>query len=144
MADRLDDVWTTRDRPVLVEVVRRFDDEDRPVSHLEVAEAVGLSGTDVVRAALNLERAGLVEVDRSLSGDVSFDGISVDELRITGLWPDAGDVVDRLLWSLEQRISEAPPEERGKLVKFRDAVGGMGRDVLVEVLGAAVTGRLPL
>jgi hypothetical protein len=59
------------------------------------------------------------------------------------MWPDAGDAFDRLVWVLEQRIAEAPPEEKSKLQKVLDAVVGIGRDVGVEVLGAAITGNLP-
>jgi len=144
MNDRLNDVWTTRDRPVLVEVVRRFEAEHQPVEFEEVAEALGISPDDVAKAARNLGRADLVEVSMSLGGTGDFLDVSTDALRIAGLWPDAGDAFDRLIWALEERISEAPPEEKGKLAKVRDAIVGVGRDVGVEVLGAALTGRLPM
>lgn len=137
--DRLADVWTTRDRPVLVEVVRRFDEEEQPVSMAEVADATGLAIKDVERAGRNLNRAQLAIAD-----DWYFMGISAEALRIAGLWPDAGDAFDRLVWSLEERIAAAPPEEKGKLAKVRDAIVGVGRDVAVEVIGAAITGRIPM
>jgi len=139
MPDRLEDVWTTRDRPVLVEVVRRFDEQEQPVGMAGVAEATGLKLEDVERAGRNLNRAGLAIAD-----DWHFMGISAEALRIAGLWPDAGDAFDRLVWSLEQRIAEAPPEEKGKLRRLLDGVVGVGRDVGVEVLGAALTGRIPM
>ncbi|MGY1845526.1 hypothetical protein [Modestobacter sp. SYSU DS0875] len=144
MADRLPDVWTTRDRPVLVEVVRRLDEQDDSVPVEEVADATGLSPDEVSRAARNLLRADLVEVEFLFSGDAEFTGVSAEALRIAGLWPDAGDAFDRLLWSLEERIAEAPPEEKTKLAKVRDAIVGVGRDIGVEVIGAAVSGRIPM
>ena len=143
MPERLQDVWATRDRPVLVEVVRRLDNDDS-VSMTEVAEATGLSDDDVMRAARNLRRANLVTTDFLLDGDTDFTEVSAEALRIAGLWPDAGDAFDRLLWSLEERIAEAPPDEKTKLAKVRDAIVGVGRDVAVEVIGAAVTGRIPM
>jgi hypothetical protein len=146
MTDRLDDVWTTRDRPVLVEVVRRFDQNHprQPVSTADIAHATDLSAEDVSRAGRNLELAGLVRIDDRGGRVANFMGISAEALRIAGLWPDAGDAFDRLIWALEQRISEAPPEEKTKLAKVRDAIVGVGRDVGVEVIGAAVSGRIPM
>jgi hypothetical protein len=148
MTDRLDDVWTTRDRPVLIEVVRCIDQEDDGAipSTETVAAATGLSTRDVLRAGRDLERGGLVELQEFMSGGDAaiFTGISAEALRIAGLWPDAGDAFDRLVWSLEERIAEAPPGEKGKLRKVLDAVVGVGREVGVEVLGAAITGRIPM
>lgn len=144
MRDKLDDVWTTRDRPVLVEVVRRLEDEHQPVGFRDIAAATGLTHEDVALAARNLGRADLVDVDVMLGGEGDFLDVSTEALRITGLWPDAGDAVDRMVWALEQRIAEAPPEEKSKLAKVRDAIVGIGRDVAVEVIGAAITGRIPM
>lgn len=140
MTDRLDDVWTTRDYPVLIEVVRRFDIEHQPVGPGDVAHSLGMEEDDVLRATRNLNRAGYVNADH----DGWVMNHSAEALRIAGAWPDAGDAVDRLLWALEERISGATPEEKSKLAKVRDAIVGMGRDVAVEVIGAAVTGRIPM
>jgi hypothetical protein len=142
--DRLPDMWTTRDRPVLVEVVRRIDADEDLIDGAHVAAATGLSEEDVARAGRNLERAGLVELAGFLASGISFTGVSAEALRVTGLWPDAGDAFDRLIWALEERIAEAPPEQKSKLAKVRDAIVGVGRDVGVEIIGAAVSGRIPM
>jgi hypothetical protein len=53
------------------------------------------------------------------------------------------DAFDRLLWSLGERIAEAPPGE-SRQTRVREAVVGLGRERGVEVRGTAITGRVPL
>jgi len=141
---RLADQWTSLDRPVLIAAVRRFDEDDPMVSVGET-DATGLTEGHVVSAGRHLSRAGYVD---AMGGDehpmLYFTAIGAESLRITGPRPDAGDAFDRLLWSLEERIAEASPEAKSRLTRVREAVVGPGRDLGVEVLGAAITGRPPL
>lgn len=60
--------------------------------------------------------------------------------RAIGRWPhDASRAVDELLTRLDDMIGVAPAEERSKLVRARDTLLGVGRDLLVEIAGAAAT-----
>jgi hypothetical protein len=141
---RLADLWTLRDRPVLLEVVRRFDEDDQMVPVGEI-DATGLTEGHVVRDGRHPSGAGCVDamgVDEHPI--LHLTAISAEALRISGLWPGAGHAFDRLLWSLGERIAEAPSEEKSRPTKVLEAVVGPGRDRGVEVLGAAITGRLPL
>jgi adenylosuccinate lyase len=60
MAEKLPDVWETRDYPVLKEVVRRLDAGEQFVMAGDVAGAVGIAEADVAAAGRALKRRGLV------------------------------------------------------------------------------------
>jgi hypothetical protein len=142
---RLADQWTSRDRPVLIEAVRRFEEDDDQMVSVGEIDATGLIEGHVVRAGRRLSRAGSVDAMGVDEPPILYvTAIGAEALRITGPWPDAGDAFDRRLRFLETRIAEAPPEETSRLTKVREDVVGPGRDLGVEVLGAAITGRRPL
>ncbi|MEH3076194.1 MAG: hypothetical protein PGN11_05875 [Quadrisphaera sp.] len=141
------DVWRSRDRPVLMAVVDHFDGELGTLLRIaELADTVGMAPAVAAKAVVNLERGRYLTTQFFMGGAENgmVTGITERALTETGLWPDNGDVVDRLLWVLEQRIASAPTDERSKLVKLRDGIASMGRELTVEVLGAAITGRLPM
>ncbi|MCW2572079.1 MAG: hypothetical protein JWO88_2137 [Frankiales bacterium] len=52
MTDKLDDVWITRDFPVLVEVTRRMDQGERLVMAHKIAETLGRDAGEVGLAVL--------------------------------------------------------------------------------------------
>ena len=137
----LEDRWTTRDFPVLREVARRVDETMQYVSVADVMQATGLPEADVIRAGVALAGAGLVDTMGAMGHPVvRFTGISPEARRKVGLWPDAGDATDRLIWALEQKIEQTTDaEQRGRLAKLRDAVAGVGRDLMVEVTAAMLT-----
>jgi hypothetical protein len=68
MTERLEDVWVTRDYPVLLEVARRIDrGEDLPTIEA-VAESTGLPVDQVSLAAKALHRRGYVHTLESAGG----------------------------------------------------------------------------
>ena len=49
-------------------------------------------------------------------------------------------IADRFLQALDERIEGSPDEaERSRWLKIRGAVGGAGRDLFVDVVGALIS-----
>lgn len=145
MSDLLQDVWFTRDRPVLVEVARQVEAGSRRIRPETVAEATGLSVAEVKRAGEVLLDRGLVTTREAHGARVLwFDGITGDAYQLTGLHPDPGTAVERLEAALRQAEAQSPEQERGKFRAVLDALRDMGQDVATQVVGAAITGRLPI
>lgn len=144
----LDDVWSIRDLPVLVATVRLLDETGRPVQANQISTATGIAEAEVQRALTNLGREHLEVADwGSLVGK---DWVAIAKtaagLRAAGAWPSAEVAADRLIAALEEIIDntvDGSPKQ-SRLKAARDALLAAGRDVLVEVAGAAITGRVPL
>lgn len=147
MTEPLPDLWASRDFPVLVAVARLLDETGRPVTSYEVASEVQIEQPTAVRALTNLAH-GFLEVrsENSVSdNDCYVVGITADGLRAAGQWPSPEAAVDRLIAALDAQIDVAPEgsPKASKLRALRDGVVGVSRDLLVEVMGAVITGRLP-
>lgn len=144
MTDKLDDVWTSRDYPVLREVARNIDSGKRPVPIHAVMAETGLSNADVKLAANALVRRGLVSVDAGLGGARAFTNISSDAYLLTGLHPSGDDAVTRLIEALRQAADLEPdPIEKSRLRGLADQAGGISRTVLGGVLTAVLTHQIP-
>jgi DNA-binding transcriptional ArsR family regulator len=139
VTEPLPDVWTNRDYPVLREIVQVIDTGD--LARLEeLAEATGLELQQVSRAITALERRGYVTADRSLAGVMGASEVSGEAYLVTGLHPSGDDAVSQLVSGLRQAADEiADPDEKSKLRKLADEVGGVSRDVLSGVLTAVIT-----
>lgn len=145
MADR---TWEQRELPIL-ESVAQIEVEGRMyrTDTGTIADMVGIDRRTTGIALRSLLLAGYIEgaSEDDAGGSV---GVSAPRLlergrRAVGQWPQ-DNAFDDLLALLEARIEEAEPERRGKLVKARDGLLTLGRDVGVEVLGAFLTGRAGL
>jgi len=90
MVEKLDDVWTNRDFPVLVEVTRRFDETPALPSIMvdQLAAEMGMSRDDVARAGYALKKRGLVVTGGAAEDPVMyFAGVTGDAYLVTGLHP---------------------------------------------------------
>jgi hypothetical protein len=139
------DTWYGRDLSVLVEVVRRFDEEPTGrVSMWEVADASGLSEDDVIRAAQALTNAGLVTTSGTMTKSMeSFRGVSTEARRHAGLRPSPEAVADRLVAALQaaaDSASEGEPRTRAR--RALDAFVAAGRDFAVDVAAGFTTKQL--
>jgi hypothetical protein len=144
--DRLPDVWTTRDYPVLAYVTGRLDQDQQMVASEDVATATGMDLDDVGRAALALQRRGLVEIVRTYDGIHGFSKVSGTAYVMTGLHPDGDDLVERLAVALDQAGDRTGDEDkRGRLRRaasaLRDGAASVGGQVMAGVITAAITGR---
>jgi hypothetical protein len=144
LTDKEDDVWTTRDFPVLREVVRRFDRGDNTVWGQDVAAALSMSPEDVARSARALRRRGLVEALIPLQGPaVQFSDVSGDAYLYTGLHPDGNDLTERLISALRQAADQVDdPKEKTRLQRAAKALGEVTKSVASGVITAAITGGM--
>ncbi|WP_317695799.1 hypothetical protein [Aeromicrobium sp. REDSEA-S32_B7] len=121
-------IWETLHKPVLQSVVGLInaDRSDTGVQILEIMQDTDLPSDDVLAALRRLEDAGLVEtrlVSPVHAGRVV--AVSGGAQQLAEAWPSADSVADRLLAILEDAR------------KALDALGSLGRDLLVSVAGAA-------
>ena len=133
--------WAEREAKVLEAILAiEEDDSDRVVS-TDLAKTVGLSEAEVIRAMNALYEADYIAWSNRAGLGATKTYIVPRLLergrRAVGQWPKDG--FDELVAVLDERIRAVPegPEKSG-LERFRDAVLGMGREVVVDVLGAAI------
>ncbi|MBO0900856.1 hypothetical protein J1G43_12870 [Cellulomonas sp. zg-ZUI22] len=139
MVERLGDVWASRDFPVLVEVARRLDAGASIIQPAELIASTGLDEQAVVQAARALERRRLLKVEWLMGGNFFVTDVSGAAYLMTGLHPDGDDVLSQLVSALRQAAEQQPDEdERGRLRKAADALGGVTRDVGVSVVAAVL------
>jgi len=141
----IEDVWFSRDLPLLRKTVRSIDSGRGRHECGKLAQAAGLDEETGRRAFLSLERHGHVELHKA-GGNVPLfvRDVGPDAYRLTGAYPDPATIATRLITELERAEADAPESDKGKFRRALDGVTGVGRDVLVEVVGAAITGRIPM
>ena len=146
MSETLDDVWFTRDLPVLRAVARLVDSPAHGGAPYlgQVVPASGLAKPQVTAAARALLSAGYVEALTNVAGEVvRFTGISPEARRLAGLWPTPQGEWDRLREQLAVRARKAPTEvERARwqgMVRAADALGpGDGALLMQALIGGYV------
>ncbi|MEO6699982.1 MAG: hypothetical protein ABIP57_00580 [Jatrophihabitantaceae bacterium] len=144
MNDRLDDVWSTRDYPVLREVTRRFDVGAVEVEEHEVASHLDVDISIVRRACHALERRGFLQITESYEDEVTVLSVSGQAYLVTGLHPDGDDAVDQLVSLLREAADlTANQEDRGRLRRAASALSEASGTILTGVATAWVTGVLP-
>lgn len=142
----LDETWLATDLPVLEAVITLLDDGTRTVEPRDVARATALDAMTVDRAMNRLDGEYLVlsrERIQGSSGILGATAATAAARRAVGQWPSGDSLADRVLAELEERLDATTNEdERTRLVKARDALVGMGRDLLVDVTAAAITRQM--
>jgi hypothetical protein len=144
----LDDVWFTRDLPVLRAIARLVDKSEHGSSPYllgAVVPASGLPKAVVVAAAQALASAGYIEPLTNHAGDiVRITAISAEARRLAGLWPTPQGEWDRLLEQLTARAQQAPTDvERGRWRAFADAAAAVGPDDGALLMSALIGGYVP-
>jgi hypothetical protein len=143
----LDDVWFTRDLPVLRAVARLVDEPRHGGAPYlgQVVPASGLPKPEVQAAARALASAGYLEVLTTYSGEiVRFTGISAEARRLAGLWPTPQGEWDRLLEQAAARAEKAPTDvERARWRAFADAAAAIGPDDGALLMSALIGGYVP-
>ncbi len=136
MTDKLPDKWTSRDFPVLVEVVRRVDAGEDFILASDVAVTLGMDEGDVEAAGRALRRRGLVVDSGSMAAEFdTFADVSGEAYLLTGLHPSGDDAVSRLVDALRQAAEQVEdPVEKGRLRALADHAGSVSPDVLGGVL----------
>lgn len=143
----MEELWSG-DYEVLHCVVERFEHSGQRIKEHEMLAAFTEDRHDDVRQSLRrLAAHGYIDGARSGGGlgsraDQVHDVVGVREraLRAVGAWPDNAEVLaDRMLAVLAERAANEPdPVKRSKFATGLKGVGGMTRDLLVEVAGSAI------
>lgn len=151
MVEKLEDVWFSRNLPVLLEVTRRIDRGEYSGLGVEPEDLLGgldpkMFDRERVDPALDaLERRGLILTKQfGMVGYKTVTQIDGSAYTATGLHPDGDDVVDRLGSALKQAADQSADEdEQSGLRKATRGLGEVSRGVAVGVISAALTGYLP-
>jgi len=141
MTDRLDNVWTARDFPVLKEVTRRIDAGGSGVVMIrDIANSLEMSSDDVRNAVRALERTGYLRATWGLGGNGYINDITASAYLTTGLHPDGDDLAARLIdAALQAAELTDDPDERTRLRRFADGAANVSRTVLSGVITAVIT-----
>jgi hypothetical protein len=140
---RLADTWLNRDLVVLHAVAEKLEAGDSVVSY-ELAEELGLTDQQTEAALVALEDDYLMlkwsGVFGGGRGTGVVTGMTSAARRATGLWPTPESMADALVEEIGQALDRTKDEDtRTRLVRIRDAIAGAGRDLVVDVLGAALS-----
>ena len=144
MTEKLPDVWTSRDFPVLKEVVRRLDEGDQFIMASAIAESLDMAEEKVIAAGRALRRRGLITTSGSMAAELeTFDDVSGEAYIVTGLHPDGDDAVSRLIDALRQAAENtSDPDEKSRLRQVANQIGGLSREVAAGVMTAVLTGGM--
>ena len=132
--------WAARERPILESLFELEEEGENRVYSGLVAERTGLPEDQVMRGLVALREAGYYRGE-TLNGFTQTviirPHLTEKGRREIGQWP--ADSYDALLAALTDRIArEEDATERTKLQRLLDAVTSIGRDVAVDVIGAAL------
>jgi hypothetical protein len=139
----MESTWERRDLPVLDAIVRYFDEEDSAVipDTGTFARITGMDAGQVGRAVRALSprfvKTGPTMGDLT---DVPIMGITDEARQAVGQWPTPESVADRIVAALVEAADREP--DQGKRTKLRaaaDALGGFGRDLLINVVANVAT-----
>ena len=140
--DTLGDVWVSRDYPVLREVTRLIDQGAGTVNTSDIAATLRMTEEASGLALAALERRGLVSdlVEVGVGYPLGVCQVSGAAYLLTGLHPDGDDALSSLMSVLRQAAdSSADDDERGRLRRAADALGGISRDISAGVFTAWLT-----
>ena len=149
IAEPSDDLldWATQVLPVLRAVYTAYNKRllSMGVSQDHVnavlARPLGDPHTDIVLA--NLLRDGYLEATMEADQQEGplFCRLTGKGLQVVAGWPGAGVAAERLLTVLDAQIDEAGTDDaRSRLIKLREAVTGVGTDIVAKIVSNVVTG----
>jgi hypothetical protein len=137
--------WFERELPVLEAAIALLDGLGHP-GFVEVRSIANRTGTDPqqVFEALLAMQDEYVTLHFVGEGDPNLEmvtRVTPAGRRAVGQWPSAESLSDRLLVAMQDALDhESDPVRRAKLRSVTAALTGMGREVLVSVVSAAITG----
>jgi hypothetical protein len=142
--------WTSRELPVLQAMVEYLDDPAHThIGPAGIAELSGLDEDQVVRALRALAEATPPFIQGSQPAQCTYPvlvtGVSERARRAVGQWPSGEQLAEELLRRLQQAADDEPdPERRGRLRQATTVLGGVARDVVVEVASAVAARSMGL
>jgi hypothetical protein len=140
----VESTWETRDLPVLEYIVEYYDEHgDAPDPSL-ICEALDMDDEDVQRALRALQHDQppfITDVRTTAAGTIFGVGAPTGHARRTvGAWPTPDALAERIVAALNEAAEQEPdPETKGRLKRAAQAVGGVGREVMIRVLSDVMT-----
>jgi hypothetical protein len=138
----MEPTWGSRDLPVLNAIVQHFDEHGPDIATVKhFAEVTGLEAKEVYRAVMALSPTYL-ELSITMGGEegAAVQGVTDEARRAVGQWPSPDVWADRIVKAYQQAAEQEPDEnKRGRLRATAEALGGFGRDLLVEVLATGIS-----
>ncbi|MFP3714230.1 hypothetical protein [Puerhibacterium sp. TATVAM-FAB25] len=143
---RLDDEWFSIDRPVLLAIAQELKKPWPTADASAIARSTNLPLRDVVRAGFNLADRYIDVINQTTNDGPDWRALRLTEdgRREVGIWPNEDAAVDRFIAALIEVEKNAQESEKPKIRQAREAVTGLGRDVLVDVVSAFITGRMTM
>jgi hypothetical protein len=143
------ETWSSRELPILRSLLRRFDAGEPMVDHETIRAELEMPGPQMRAAVTALHDAEPPYIEVMLAGGWGDwrAGGAVSRVyertrRELGSWPSAPALVDRLAAAIaEAADQEQEPERKSRLRATADTLGGMARDLAVDVLAARL-GRI--
>lgn len=135
--------WRTREVPILEAIAGLTVEHERMRHSSAIATATGLTDEEVALGIERLAEAEYIGYGSRLNhpgGGRSYMGVGLLErgLREVGVWPNEG-VAGTFVAVMDERIELASdPEQRSRLKSLKDAVLGVGQEVVAGVLTEAV------
>jgi hypothetical protein len=146
MTEPTADTWH-RDVIVLRTIVPALDTQSIVTTDAVAAE-LALPEPEVKLAMRNLHRGGQIVAhvvhDGGGDWDIWASDVTRDGLERSGAWPTPDGAADRIIAALEEIEANTDDEDtRSRVRKILDAAAGNGKQILVGVAAAAITGQLP-
>jgi len=140
----LDDVWYSRDFPVLVEVTRRIDQSNDLPTIDDIATALDVTPDDVAQAGSALLRRGLIKaIGAAEIPVIRFTDVSAEAYFLTGLHPSGDDAITSLVSALRQAADQVDdPDEKTRLRRLADGLLGISKNVASGVLTAFINQQI--
>lgn len=147
---QVDERWSF-DRAVLIKVVELYKNTGEDLPSGEVLQHFPTEQRDAVLDSLCLlGSTGYLNTVAVPRGDgrlqfLRIKGVTNEGMRASGAWPDDAELLaDRVLAVLAERVENEPePEKQTKFQAGLRGLGGMTRDLLVDVLAAAIKSNIP-
>jgi hypothetical protein len=143
------DTWTSRELPILQALLHRFDAGEQIVDLETIRAELDMRGPQLLAASTALRDADPPYIELELSSgwtENSAGGVVTRVYERTrrelGSWPSPEAMLNQLVVALEDASeSEAEPERKGRLRAAAETLGGMARDLAVDVMAARL-GRI--
>lgn len=142
----MDDTWFSRDFPVLDAIVREIDNVLISGTYPQLSDIAAITGLEIMQvgsAAIALENAGLIDLHKTMTGGNPapwpVTGVSGNARQLVGAWPTPESLARDLYRQIENLSeSEANPTRSSWFKNFLGETSAIGKDIVVEVLAAAL------
>ena len=142
MSEEVTATWATRELLILRCALRRLDGGELLVELEDVRQETELPTDQLWAGVQALAHSDPPYIQVSLAGGWTDDhasgvieGVSERARRELGSWPSADDLVTQLAAALSQAADrEAEPERKGRLRAAADTLGGIAREIAVQVI----------